>query len=126
MRIIIGGAYQGKLRYALNIPDITEEDVFYGKKDAPETIFEYRVINQTHELIRRLMLDGSDPTSFLMKVAEKNPDVIILCDEVGLGIVPLDPTDRAYREQVGRTMCVLTKYAGRVDRVIAGIEVRIK
>ena len=50
----------------------------------------------------------------------------ICCDEVGLGVVPVDFAEREFRDEVGRTLCALAKRAERVFRVIAGIVQRIK
>ena len=47
-------------------------------------------------------------------------------DEVGGGIVPVDPEDRIYRELVGRAGQRLAKEAEQVHRVLCGIGVRIK
>ena len=29
-----------------------------------------------------------------------NPNIILICDEVGCGVVPIDPAQRTWREQV--------------------------
>ena len=38
--------------------------------------------------------------------AEKNKDTIVIADEIGNGIVPLDAFEREYREQTGRAETV--------------------
>ena len=53
-------------------------------------------------------------------------DRIVCCDEVGLGVVPVDRAEREYRDEVGKTLCALAARAERVYRVIAGIGQRIK
>ena len=40
-----------------------------------------------------------------MAYLEKHPDTVIICEEVGNGIVPLDSFEREYRERLGRLLC---------------------
>ena len=54
-------------------------------------------------------------------IYEANPDIILICDEVGGGIVPLKKEDRKYRETVGRALCCAVKKSDRVERVMCGI-----
>jgi len=54
-------------------------------------------------------------------IYEANPDIILICDEVGGGIVPLKKEDRIYREAVGRALCCAVKKSDRVERVMCGI-----
>ena len=69
---------------------------------------------------------GLDPVEELEKLLNKHPDIVLLCDEVGQGIVPMERADRDYREAVGRTMCVAAQRAEEVYRVVCGIAQRIK
>ena len=55
-----------------------------------------------------------------------HPDGVIICDEVGCGVTPLDRTDREWRERVGRTCCRLAERAEAVYRVRCGLGARIK
>ena len=48
------------------------------------------------------------------------PDILI-CDEVGSGIVPLERKDRIYREAVGRVLCAAVAKSDRVERILCGI-----
>ncbi len=51
---------------------------------------------------------------------------MLICDEVGGGVTPLDREDRDWRELVGRTCCALAETAEAVYRVHCGLGVRIK
>ena len=53
-------------------------------------------------------------------------DTIVIADEIGNGIVPLDAFEREYREQTGRAEILLAKKADEVVRVICGIGQKIK
>ncbi len=57
---------------------------------------------------------------------EKNPDLVIVSDEVGYGVVPIDRLEREYREQAGRCMELLAASAGQVYRVVCGIGMKLK
>ena len=63
---------------------------------------------------------------FYDKYLEKHPDTVIICDEVGNGIVPLDSFEREYRERLGRLLCEIAAKAERVERIVCGIGQRIK
>ena len=61
-----------------------------------------------------------------MAYLEKHPDTVIICDEVGNGIVPLDSFEREYRERLGWLLCEIAAKAERVERIVCGIGQRIK
>ena len=52
--------------------------------------------------------------------------VILVSDEVGYGVVPVDAFQRAYREAVGRTCTKLASFSRKVTRVVCGIGTVIK
>ena len=56
----------------------------------------------------------------------ENPGAVIAANEVGAGVVPLLAEDRAFREAVGRALCVIAQEAEQVTRCVCGIGVRIK
>ena len=57
---------------------------------------------------------------------EIKPQVIIVSNEVGQGIVPEYPLARAYRDLAGRSNQILASNADRVYMVVAGIPMEIK
>lgn len=75
------------------------------------------------ELVR---LRGAKETLAALEGWLSAGDKYICCDEVGLGVVPIDFAEREFRDEVGRTLCALAKRAERVFRVIAGIGQRIR
>lgn len=50
----------------------------------------------------------------------------VIATEVGSGVVPLDPVERAARERAGRLNCLLAARAETVVRVFCGIPKAIK
>ncbi len=55
-----------------------------------------------------------------------NPDRILVTDEIGYGIVPIDPFEREYREETGRICCLLAEKSEEVWRVCCGLGTRLK
>lgn len=145
MEVYFGGAFQGKLEYVLEKKGCLK--VADGAECSLKDIKEAQVLNHLHLYIKRLTYkEGAaynttvddtitaddtitvDTTAKTMSAAEiindiyeANPDIILICDEVGGGIVPLKKEDRIYREAVGRALCCAVKKSDRVERVMCGI-----
>lgn len=66
-------------------------------------------MNHFHLLCRRLLQDGKA----VMPVAEElaRREIVIVCDEIGCGVVPIDAFERRWREETGRACCYLAKKA---------------
>ena len=60
---------------------------------------------------------------YLDMILEKNPNAVITCDEIGCGIVPIDKTDRLWREMRGDACQYL---AARAVKVCCGIPMALK
>ena len=110
MELYIGGYKQGKLKYVLTKYPNAEN----------------RVCNDLHLWIREMLQEGQDAELEVIRYIEENPDCILICDEIGNGIVPVDAFERMYRAQVGRMLLEVAKRADRVERVICGLGQRIK
>ncbi len=83
-----------------------------------------------HQMIRRKLEMGEDPKwledKMWKQLVEGCPERILITDEIGCGIVPLDPFERQYRELTGRICCKLAAAAAEVWRVTAGIGICLK
>jgi adenosylcobinamide kinase / adenosylcobinamide-phosphate guanylyltransferase len=53
-------------------------------------------------------------------------DLVIISNEVGLGLVPPNPAGRVYRDVIGRVNCTLAQAADHVIFLFSGIPVDIK
>lgn len=127
MKLIIGGYAQGKLNYALGKCDMEEIRIFDGEIPAHiEAEKGIIVINHLHQWVRRTMACDSCPEQAIFAFVEKHPDCVIISDEVGNGIVPVEELEREYRERTGRILVELAKKAEEVERVICGIGQKIK
>lgn len=124
MILIVGGAYQGKLAYAKErCPGIQWID---GAVCAEEEIYDCGGIYHFHAYIERLMKKNIPVRQLAGALADENPDIVIVSDEIGYGIVPVDAFDREYRETVGRICTELAVYSDKVYRVVCGIGVPVK
>ena len=124
MKMIIGGAFQGKAALAKKeYPEI----VWVNGTEADWTaVRNAKGILNFHEFIRSEMQKDNDVSDLAEKLIRCNPEVILVSDEVGYGVVPIDAFDRAYREAVGRICTKLAAYSSEVTRVVCGIGMVIK
>ncbi|MCC8159930.1 MAG: bifunctional adenosylcobinamide kinase/adenosylcobinamide-phosphate guanylyltransferase [Oscillospiraceae bacterium] len=116
MRFVIGGKNSGKSAFVKNkygIADIPQADY--------DTVMTERAVKDFHLFIRKMMEDNRDIRSVTDKMLAENPDIIIISDEIGYGVVPMDKADREWRECVGRISCYIAENAEKVIRVICGI-----
>lgn len=152
MKLVIGGAYQGKFSYAKKQYRLA--DGWVDGRDCPmEAIWSCRGINQFHEYIKRMLpaakgeagetagcADAAmsytlntehlteleqQATEFAKILKEKNPELVLVSTELGCGVVPVDKQDRLWREAVGRICTCIAAEADEVVRVVCGIGVRL-
>lgn len=127
MKLIIGGCAQGKLDYVLEHYGGQAYRVWDGRIPQNSDITEETVIvNHLHLWVRERLKAGGDPLKEIRSFLERCPRCVIICDEIGNGIVPVEAFERAYREQTGTISRMLAKEAEEVVRVICGIGQRIK
>lgn len=129
MIFVIGGENQGKLEYVLNLKNLKNDDVADCFDCSKEDITKKKVIYNFNFLIKRLLKKYNDSQIVKEKVKEilaENPDAVIVSNEIGYGIVPMDSFDREYRELTGRISCDIAQKAEQVHRVICGIGAIIK
>lgn len=127
MKLVIGGTAQGKLEYVLLKHDVQKNMVWDGVLPTDIKLNgNIVIINHFHQWIKSRMISGGCPEDEIMSFLDCNEDCIIICDEIGNGIVPIDPFEREYRERVGRILVLLAKRAEEVERIICGIGQKIK
>lgn len=131
MILIIGGFAQGKLHYVkqnyVHHEDGREVPVLDGTLELPaEAGAGQVVVNHLHSYIREQLRQGTDPEKAIVNFREEHPDSILICDEIGNGIVPMEAEERIYRERTGRILEQLAAQANEVVRIVCGIGQRIK
>lgn len=132
MKLVIGGYCQGKLSYVKNQEDAKSIFIFDGK--LPDTNFlndtknneKTLVINHFHEWVRKKLLDKKNPEEEILDFLIGKKNIVIISDEIGSGIVPIDKFEREYRERTGRILVKLASLSDEVVRVVCGIGQKIK
>lgn len=87
------------------------------------------IINHLHLWVKDLLREGMEEAavqSTILSWVATHPNTILICDELGNGIVPLEKMERIWREQTGRLMIELAKQAERVERILCGLGQRLK
>ena len=107
MILITGGAYQGKGEFAKSLGIGTDKILF-----------------DAHLRIRELLEKGGDIKKEFEELLSGVEAVI--CDAIGMGIVPIDAAEREWREIVGRLMCDTAQKADTVYRLVCGIPIKLK
>lgn len=121
MILVIGGLGQGKLEYVCQEYGFSSNNVSLGESSSIEEILKKPVLYGLHRLVERMLQEGRDPQDFLERLLRENPEVIIICDEIGCGVVPMEREARIFREETGRLCCFLASQAQRMVRVYCGI-----
>lgn len=113
MVLIIGGAGSGKRDYVKSL-GYAEADIADGQIDDRSVVYDLQDIvfddpGRAPELVERLLTKR-----------------VVVCDEVGSGIIPLTLKERKAREATGRLCISLAERAERVVRLVCGIPMVIK
>ena len=126
MKLIIGGAYQGKTDYAMKKYLINSADIIDGAAlfDADKTGI--RCVKNYQLYVKTLCESGADSIEETRKLIAANPDIVVIMNEIGNGIIPLEKSERIWREETGKTGCFLAEKAETVERIACGICTRIK
>ena len=98
MIFITGPLFAGKRRYAQEVLGFP-----------PDSIAE-----EAQELART----ETDIEALAQRLSESP---VVICTEIGGGVVPIDPEERAFRERAGRLSVLLAKRAQTVVRVWCGL-----
>ena len=125
MILIFGGAYQGKLAYALERFGLTENDVYRcgAGSGMPQN---KKIIYEIDKWIYDLVEAGADVQNAVRQCIESNPGAIVICNDVTCGVVPTEAAARKWREAVGKSLAELSKVSDEVVRLFCGIPTQIK
>jgi len=113
MILVIGGRASGKLDYVMSL-GYAESDIAREISDAKPVLYGLQ------DIVER------DPVSCMELLPALLEKEVVVCDEVGSGVIPLERHWRESREQTGRLCIALAKEAERVVRLVAGIPTVIK
>ncbi|MBQ9434040.1 MAG: bifunctional adenosylcobinamide kinase/adenosylcobinamide-phosphate guanylyltransferase [Synergistaceae bacterium] len=125
MHLILGGRYQGKLSYAKRL--YREFAAVYDLgQEHPESISMSGLIVNVHLGVKRLLMEGRAGREFFASRLEILRESVIIGEEICGGIVPVDEFGRSWRDETGKVYQLLAGEAEIVDRVFAGLVLRIK
>ena len=127
MDLFVGGKAQGKLNYVLNKYDLSFNQVLDGENiNNISEIENYKVFNHFNIWVKNMLLNSRDVYNEIELILKINPEIIIISDDLGNGIVPIDKFERNYREFLGRVLCTIAQKSVNMERIICGIGQKIK
>ncbi len=120
MILIIGGRAQGKRLWAAQTFGLAETD-FSSDPAAP-----CRALCGITDCVAEAVRAGRDPSADIIAAVERGPDLIVIADEVGCGIVPDNVFDRTWRDAAGSLTTELARRADTVVRIFCGMPTVLK
>lgn len=132
MKLVIGGRAQGKLNYVLQHMTDENYQIYDGVFPDEGELFnltkknEWLIVNRFHKWVNKELKENRNPEEELEAFLKKGVRFVVISDEIGNGIVPVDAFERDYRERTGRMLITLASQADEVVRVICGIGQKIK
>lgn len=142
MILIIGGAFQGKKRFAeqLLFSEIKTGEIPWcdGRTAGWEEFCRASWCCHLPIMIRRqmdelaagekdgILRSGFTREDFVKELLKYSKEKILVAEEIGSGIVPMGEFQRKWREETGRIYCILAENAAQVWRVVGGIGQRLR
>ena len=125
MILITGGTYQGKRDCAKAEFQLQDAEI----RDASgqmELDFSGRAIDHLEQFILACVRAGVPAQEYLKQHEGELEGQILIAADITQGIVPMDPVERAWREETGRCLVWLATRAESVVRVFCGIPQKVK
>jgi len=137
MHFVFGGAFTGKRKWVKQhyASESVKWHYLYEDPVLPVLEFEesYIVLEGFEHYVKELIhSELESPHLVVKKLIQKWRDsgvwekLIVIGTEVGKGIVPLDPTERQWRDECGYSYQYLAAHARKVDHIWYGIANRLK
>ena len=113
MILLIGGAGSGKWEYVKSL-GYSDKDIANGVLDGRKVVYNLQNV---------VFRDPENAPNLLDELLKKE---VVVCDEVGSGVIPLERQERLAREATGRLCIQLAQRADRVVRLVCGLATVIK
>ena len=126
MILIFGGAYQGKLTYAMENFGHTDEQIYRCSDKDTSIPCNKKVVYEIDRWILALVQTKANIPEQVAQFMKENREAIVICNDISCGVVPIDDTLRKWREETGRALAMLTEQSEEVIRLFCGIPTRIK
>lgn len=124
MKLIIGGAYQGKREFAVSAFNLKDTEIYTCTGE--DVDFSARCIDKIEEFTLACVKAGREPVDVFKANREAWQDSILICQDIFCGVVPMDAQLREWRQATGRLCQYLSKEAQQVSRIFCGLEQRLK
>lgn len=124
MKLIIGGAWQGKRDFAISAFDLKETDIFTCSGENID--FSAPCIDKIEEFTFACVKAGKEPAELFRANRERWQNSVLICQDIFCGVVPVDADQREWRQATGRLCRYLTSEAEQVSRIFCGLEQRLK
>ncbi len=129
MRVVIGGAFNGKRAFVKNYLENQSTgriDLFEGELPKGQFVGNSHVVIGNFEKIieQNLTLEEDEIVEKIvsrLNEIDAQAELICICTDIGRGIVPLDPTERKVRDTCGRLYQKLLAGSNSVCRIWYGI-----
>lgn len=119
MELILGGAYQGKLTYAVEKYGFESAELFDLSSGFP--VEAYLCFYHLEALTRLAAEDGLSAEETVKRLMPFIKNAVVISREIGSGIVPMEPGERLYRELHGAVLRALAGEASSVTRIFCGL-----
>lgn len=126
MIMITGGAFSGKKDYAKKCFGFLDDDILNGENCPFDAVFSAKCIADYQLIVKRLLEEKADVQTFTERLCKENPNAVVIINEIGAGIIPLEKSDRIWREETGRSGCLIARNSSEVIRLACGIPTTIK
>lgn len=126
MIMITGGAFSGKKVYAKERFGLSDDDILNGENCSLNAVFSAKCIADYQLIVKRLLEENADVQTFTERLCRENPNAVVIINEIGAGIIPLEKSDRIWREETGRSGCLIARNSSEVIRLACGIPTTIK
>jgi adenosyl cobinamide kinase/adenosyl cobinamide phosphate guanylyltransferase len=114
MVLVIGGRASGKREYVKAAYGYGDADMSDDIADSLPVVYD----------LQRICHTRPGEADAIYEAAQKK--AVVICDEIGSGVVPIDIHERRWRDECGRLCARLAASADTVVRVTCGIGVTIK
>jgi adenosyl cobinamide kinase/adenosyl cobinamide phosphate guanylyltransferase len=114
MVLVIGGISSGKRSYVKKVYGYSDNDIADAVLDGRPVVYN----------VQDLVFGGKVSYDELLAALVKKE--VVICNEVGSGVVPVDRDERAARDAAGRLCMALAEKADNVVRLYCGIPAVIK
>ena len=126
MILVFGGAYQGKLRYALGRFGYNDDDVFLCDDSDACIPGGKKIVYELDKWLLALVRAGADTDLAVRQFISDNMGAVVIINDISCGVVPTDPVERIWREAVGNALAVVAGESDEVIRMFCGIPMVLK